>query len=390
MQTVDVLIIGGGAAGLFCAWECGQRGRKTLVLDHSKKLARKVRISGGGKCNFTNMDISHENYHCENPHFVKSALARFSQWEMISLVSEAGINYEERDHGRLFFTTSSMDLVHLLENNCRQNGVEFSLGEQITSITKKDDLFTVKTDQSTISASSVVIATGGPSWPKAGATDFGQNIGKQFGLKVLPMRPALVPLTAKGRDLKRCNGLTGNSQTVTISAGGRSFTDQLLFTHRGLSGPAALQGSLFMKTKEPLVINLLPEINFQNWIEENRSSNTLTRNLLGRILPKKLPALFFPEKLMEAPFCELSNDDIQYIEKELTHWEFTPAGTEGMAKAEVAVGGVDTNGISSKTMEAREVSGLYFIGEVLDVAGMLGGYNLHWAWASGHAAGQFA
>lgn len=383
----DVIVIGGGAAGLFCAIEAGKRGRKTLVIEHNAEVGRKIIISGGGRCNFTNTGTSPENFISENPHFAKSALARCTPGDFVGLVRRHGIDYYEKKLGQLFCRSSSRQIVEMLVAECRRAGVAVRTGVSVESV-KKDDRFVVGTSTGEISAASLVIATGGLSFPKVGATDFGYRIAKQFGLKMTPTRPSLVPLVFhNGQGFSK---LAGVSVDAVVSAGGHSFRENMLFTHRGLSGPAILQISNYWDKREPVSIDLMPGENAAARIEQERRSRQLLDNFLARFLPARFAETFISAHLPNKPLNELSNKEIERIGGLLNDWQVRFGETEGWHKAEVTLGGVSTAELSSQTMESKGVSGLYFIGEVVDVTGWLGGYNFQWAWASGRAAGQAA
>ncbi len=388
-QDKDVIIIGAGAAGLFCAAGCGRRGRSVLVLDHGKRPASKVLISGGGRCNFTNLDMHAGRYLSRNPHFCKSALARFTPRDICALLEKHGIAYREKGPGQLFCARSSRDIAALLERECREAGADVRPGCRVTDIMREED-FVVATDQGTFRSRSLVIATGGLSYANLGATGFGHGIARSFGLNVVPPRPALVPFVLVERDRRVFGGLAGVSLTSVLRCAGRSFRGSLLFTHKGLSGPAALDASLYWEAGMQLVVDLLPDTDILGIFAERRRSRVLMQNLLAEHLPKRLAQAWCAHRLVPKPLDQTSDRDLREIASGLRSWEVTPKGTEGYATAEVTAGGVDTDELSSRTMESKKVAGLYFIGEVVDVTGELGGYNLHWAWASGHAAGQAA
>jgi predicted Rossmann fold flavoprotein len=385
----DVIIIGAGASGLFCAIECGKRGRSVLVLDHAGCVGSKVLVSGGGRCNFTNLHVTAEHYFSSNPHFCRSALARFTPQDMLSLLKRHEIAYYEKEAGQLFCVRSSREIVEMLRNECRSAGVEVEPACRIDGISKKET-FVVDTNRETFLSDSLVVATGGLSYPDLGASPLGHELAVQFGLKLTGLKPALVPFTFSAHDRKAFQDLAGISLDASVSCGGRRFPGSILFTHRGLSGPAVLQASTYWNKGERIVIDLLPNAEFAVHFAAERRSRMELHTLLGQYFPRRFAetwcGLFVPSK----PIIQYSEKELKSIEHLLHTWVVTPSGTEGYSRAEVTAGGVDTEGISSKTMEAKKVQGLYFIGEVLDVTGHLGGYNLHWAWASGHAAGQFA
>jgi predicted Rossmann fold flavoprotein len=385
----DVIILGAGASGLFCAMECGKRGRSVLVLDHSARAGSKVLVSGGGRCNFTNLYVSADHYLSANPHFCRSALARFTSQDMLALLKSHKIAYYEKEAGQLFCVRSSREIVALLGNECRSAGVELKLACRISGVSK-EETFVIATDQGTFLSDSLVVATGGLSYPELGASGLGHALALQFGLKLTGLKPALVPFTFSAHDRKTFQELAGISLDASVICGGRRFRGSILFTHRGLSGPAVLQASSYWNKGDRISIDLLPDRDVAALFAVERGSRMELRTLLGQRFPRRFAEtwcdLFVPSK----PLVQYSDKELKSIEDLLHAWVVTPNGTEGYSRAEVTAGGVDTEGISSKTMEAKKVRGLYFIGEVLDVTGQLGGYNLHWAWASGHAAGQFA
>ncbi|MBG0791688.1 MAG: aminoacetone oxidase family FAD-binding enzyme [Desulfovibrionaceae bacterium] len=386
MNGYDVIILGAGASGLWCALAAARRGRTVAVLDHGPKTARKVRVSGGGMCNFTNLDASPAHYICGNPHFVKSALARLSPWDVVGFLAEDGVTYEERDHGQLFTNEGAGKVAGALTDRCRKAGATILLGRDIRSVAGTGP-FIVECGGETLTATKLVIALGGPSWPQIGASNLGFHLARQFGLKTVPTRPGLVPFVFPKSSCQLCADMAGNSLPAAVETNGMRFTDPLLFTHRGISGPAVLQASSHWRENQPVTIDFLPSQPLPDLIEQNRSSNIQLRNLLGRVLPKRLPGLLLPAALAETPTSQVSKRQIRDAEDRIHRFTIVPSGTEGFAKAEVCVGGVDTDQISSKTMEAKSVPGLHVIGETLDVTGHLGGFNLHWAFASGEACG---
>lgn len=385
-KTFDVIILGGGASGLYCAMHAARRGVKVAVVDHGKKLARKVRVAGGGKCNFTNLSVEPENYICSNPHFVKSALARHTQWDVISFFAEHGISYEEREHGQLFTVEGAGRLAGVLIDECTRLGVTL-LAERSIEQVDGSGPFRVRTHGEWLTGEKVVIALGGPSWPQVGATDLGFRLAAQFGLPVVRPRPGLVGLNFPKKRRAMCVDLSGNSLPVTITLGQVAFTDPLLFTHAGISGPAVLQISSHWSEGETLAIDFLPGRSIVDDLEEARTSNTQLKTFLGRILPKRLVAHLVDPALGATPTSQLRREQADIVEERVHRFRVTPASTAGYDKAEVTVGGIDTDHISSKTFEARDVPGLHVIGEALDVTGHLGGYNLQWAFASGAACG---
>jgi predicted Rossmann fold flavoprotein len=385
----DVIVIGAGASGLMCAAECGKRGRSVLVLDHAERMGSKILISGGGRCNFTNLHVTAGHYLSENPHFCKSALARFTPQDMLSLVRKEGIPYYEKEAGQLFCVKSSRDILAMLRRECDRAAVETLLACRVREI-QKTGPFLVATDQGTFQSASLVIATGGLSYPGLGASGFGHNIARQFGHRVTEVKPALVPFAFSGRDQKVFRDLAGISLDSAVECGGSRFRGNLLFTHRGVSGPAILQASLYWKHGDPLLIDLLPEIDLPAAFNAKRQSTMEMHTLLNQFFPKRLAQTWCELYVTSKPIVQYSDRELLLIANQLHSWMIRPSATEGYKSAEVTAGGVDTVELSSKTMESKKAPGLYFIGEVLDVTGYLGGYNLHWAWASGHAAGQYA
>ncbi|MDL5168688.1 NAD(P)/FAD-dependent oxidoreductase [Proteus faecis] len=392
MGSYDTVIIGAGAAGLFCASLAGQAGLSVLVLDNGKKAGRKILMSGGGRCNFTNMYIEPSAYLSENPHFCKSALARYTQWDFIELVQKHNIAYHEKTLGQLFCDDSAQQIVDLLLTECQKGKVSVRLRSEITQIEKTDVGFTIFVDGKTITTSSVVIASGGLSMPGLGATPFGYKVAEQFGLSVLPTRAGLVPFTLHKPQLEQLSQLSGVAISAIVTAkNGTSFKENILFTHRGLSGPAILQISSYWQPGEYVSINLLPNIDLENLLQEKRQEhpNQLLKNTLSRLLPKRFIEIMIEnQQLPDVSLTQLSNERITQVATLLQEWQVQPNGTEGYRTAEVTLGGVDTRALSSKTMEATKVKGLYFIGEVVDVTGWLGGYNFQWAWSSAYACAQ--
>ncbi|MBB1476994.1 NAD(P)/FAD-dependent oxidoreductase [Shewanella sp. SG41-3] len=390
MKHHDVIIIGAGAAGLMCAATAGYRGRDVLVLDNAKQAGKKILISGGGRCNFTNQKVEPHQFICDNPHFVKSALARYRSSDFIDLVERHGIEYHERDHGQLFCNDSAKDIVTMLMTECEWAGVKVQLRTEILSVNKTDTGFTLSTSNGDFSCGSLVIATGGLSMPKLGATPYGYKLAEQFGLKVLPTSAGLVPFTWHAEQKVRFEPLSGIAVPTTITAqDGTQFSEALLFTHRGLSGPAVLQISNYWQPGEAISINLLPGENALDKIEfalKHHPKQSL-RNTLSQWLPKRLVDARFEESLLDKALNQLGHGEREKLANELNNWSIIMNGTEGYRTAEVTLGGVDSNELSSKTMQANKVPGLYFIGEVMDVSGWLGGFNFQWAWSSGVAAG---
>ncbi|MDQ2192644.1 MULTISPECIES: NAD(P)/FAD-dependent oxidoreductase [Vibrio] len=392
-EQVDVIVIGAGAAGLMCAAQAAQRGRQVLVMDHAKKPGRKILISGGGRCNFTNYDVSAANYLCRNPHFVKSALSQYSNWDFISLVSKHGIAFEEREHGQLFCVDSAKEIVNLLLTECDQPTLKQRYQVDIQTISQTADGFVLQTSQGTWQCQSLVIATGGLSMPKLGATPFGYKVAEQFAIPVLPTCAGLVPFTLHVADKEALSELSGIALPVEILARcGTSFKEALLFTHRGLSGPAVLQISSYWQPGQTLSINLLPNVDVDHALAEAREQhpNQTLKTTLSRLLPKRLVEVLIERGLLvDKPMKQLTPTVLKQTAQALQEWQIVPNGTEGYRTAEVTLGGVDTDWLSSKTMECKTVPGLFFVGEVMDVTGWLGGYNFQWAWSSGYVAGQW-
>jgi predicted Rossmann fold flavoprotein len=384
-RSFDAIIVGGGAAGLMCAIEAGKRGRRVAVLEHADRLGRKILISGGGRCNFTNLHCTPENFLSSNPHFVKSALALYTPEDFIALVEKHKIAYHEKTLGQLFCDGSARDILTMLEAECREAGVAVFLNSKI-QLVEKPDQFIVRAPDEEFVAPALAVATGGLSIPKMGATSFGYDLARQFGIAVCEPRPALVPLTLAGEDRARCCGLAGVSAEVIASCGGASFREKMLITHRGLSGPSILQISSYWKTGGTIRIDLAPGKNVTVAFQDPK----IQRNLktLRTELRKALP-LRFSDRWLEfhAP-AAWTNTALAEFERSLHDWRLSPVGTEGYEKAEVTAGGVDTGELSARTMECRRVPGLFFVGEVVDVTGHLGGFNFQWAWASGAAAGR--
>jgi len=387
MKQFDAIILGAGASGLFCALRAARRGLAVALVDHSARPAAKLRISGGGKGNFTNVLLGPENYLCANPHFVKSALARLTPWDVIDFFTLNGVTYEERDQGKLFTLEGAPRLAGALMDQCKKAGAQFFLGQPIESVNGPAP-FRVAVGGAELTAEKLVIALGGPSWPKAGGSDLGFRLAQQFGLALVPTRPGLVGLALPKRLHPLCRDLAGNALPAAVSTGNVRFADALLFTHTGISGPAVLQASSHWRPGQPVTIDFLPGTPIAELVEANRTSNILFRNLLGRVLPKRLPAHLVDPKTGDTPASQLSREQIESAAGKIHAFTCTPAGTEGYDKAEVTVGGVDTAQISSKTFEAKTTPGLHIIGETLDVTGHLGGFNLHWAFASGAACGE--
>ena len=387
----DVVVLGGGAAGLMCAAEAGKRGRSVLVIEHNAGIGRKILISGGGRCNFTNTDIAPSNFISDNPHFAKSALARYGPGDFIRLVEKHRIPFHEKKLGQLFCDRSAQDILSMLESECCAAGVLIASGTRVEGVAANGSRFRLQTSGGAVGASSLVIATGGLSIPKMGATDFGYKLARQFNLSIRAPRPALVPLQFGSEDRTRFHNLQGVSTAVTASVAGRRFSEAMLFTHSGLSGPAILQASTYWLPGEVITIDLMPGIDFAGLLAERRSSCDAAeiRTIAGRILPARLAARWFELLGISGSVCGISDRTIEQVSSSLHNWNFKPSATEGFTKAEVTAGGIETAGLSSKTFESRQVPGLYCIGEVVDVTGHLGGFNFQWAWSSGWAAGQY-
>jgi predicted Rossmann fold flavoprotein len=385
----DVIILGAGAAGLMCAIEAGKRGRSVVVLERNKRIGEKIRISGGGRCNFTNRVTEHEHYISENPHFCKSALARFTPEIFISLVDKHGIAYHEKTLGQLFCDGSSLEIINMLEQECRDSGVRIVADCPISDV-RKSDRFVVTTGKGEFESGSLVIATGGLSIPKLGATDFGYRLARQFGLKITETTPGLVPITFGKENVTFFKALSGVSHEAVVSCQGEAFRENILFTHRGLSGPAILQVSSYWNRGSPISINLSPDVDLHEFLTDKHRVGRELSTALSEILPRRLAKLLCERYAWVKPASHYSIKELSSISAQLHDWKLEPDGTEGYSKAEVTRGGVDTKELSSKTMEARNVPGLFVIGEVVDVTGHLGGYNFQWAWASGFVAGQYA
>lgn len=388
----DAIIIGAGAAGLMCAIEAGKRGRRVWLIDHSSKTAEKIRISGGGRCNFTNINTKPESFLSTNPHFCKSALSQYTHNDFIALVEKHGIAYHEKKLGQLFCDGSATQIIEMLLDECKSAGVRVTMETTANAIEQQDGGgYLVKTNHGNHVCTSLVIATGGLSIPKIGATRFGYDIAKQFGLKVLETYPALVPFTFQTQILERCKSLSGLSVEATISCGKTTFSEGLLFTHRGLSGPSILQISSYWREGDEITVNLAPDTDmlafFKNRRDENPKQDIETA--LSHVLPKRLAESICEDVKIVGRLAELPNAKLETLAAAVNDWRIKPAGTEGYRTAEVTLRGVDTNELSSKTMESKKQPALYFIGEVVDVTGHLGGYNFQWAWSSGFAAGQY-
>jgi predicted Rossmann fold flavoprotein len=391
MKT-DVIIIGSGAAGLMCALQAGQRGRSVVLLDHAKKLAEKIRISGGGYCNFTNLNTKPENFISGNPNFCRSALARYTPQDFITLLQKHNIGYHEKTLGQLFCNDESEAIIVMLREECDAAGVKRFMSCEIEKI-EHDKKYHVSTSRGEFEAKSLVIATGGLSIPKTGATPFGYHVAEQFGIPIAKLKPGLVPLSFAPDDWKPYADLTGVSLDVSVSFGKHSFRENMLVTHRGLSGPAILQISSYWQHGQPLHIDLLPDCDMARLLDEQKGSKKLLSNYLVQWFPKSFAEVWCAQltehqHIENKPLNQYNDKQRKQIAAILHDWQVVPSGTLGYTKAEVTCGGIDTRALSSKTMECNDVPGLYFIGEVVDVTGQLGGHNFQWAWASGYAAGQ--
>jgi predicted Rossmann fold flavoprotein len=391
MRVFDLVVIGAGAAGLMCALTAGQRGKSVLVIDRANKVGKKILMSGGGRCNFTNLDVQPNNFISQNPHYCKSALSRYTQWDFIALVNKYDIAYHEREHGQLFCDDSAKDILSMLLQECREAKVQILDSCEVGAVSHSEK-FELDTSDGLIAAQSLVIATGALSIPTLGGSGFGYELAKQFGMKVLPLRAGLVPFTFSDNTKELCVRLSGNAIAVIATVGRISFTENMLFTHRGLSGPAILQISNYWQEGQIVSINLLPDADMQEvlLVAKQTQGKTLLRTVLAKLLPKalvvELQALWW-QQYEETLLAEIPDKLLKTVAEKLNSWELKPSGTEGYRTAEVTLGGVDTNDLSSKDMQSQKQPGLYFIGEVVDVSGHLGGFNFQWAWASGYAAG---
>jgi predicted Rossmann fold flavoprotein len=405
MKKAEVIIIGGGAAGLMCAIEAGKRDRKVIILEHANKIGKKILMSGGGRCNFTNYNITPENYLSHNKHFCKSALSRYTQWDFIALVKKHHVPFHEKTLGQLFCDNKSKDILDMLLDECKQVGVAILLETQIKNLDKivtdshhndaneknnAQQNFIINTNKGDFQCQSLVVASGGLSIPTMGATPFGYKIAEQFGIKVWPTRAGLVPLTLHSNDKESLSALSGIAIDSLVKNKNKSFRENILFTHRGLSGPAILQISSYWHPGEEIIINLLPDTNLADQLKylQQHASQKQLNSVLSELLTKRVIEVFVADDAARKKLQFLSHKDIEQIAAKFNAWHLKPNGTEGYRTAEVTLGGVDCHAISSKTMEAKNVRGLYFIGEVLDIAGWLGGFNFQWAWSSGWAAGQ--
>jgi predicted Rossmann fold flavoprotein len=392
-RRFDVVVIGAGAAGMMCAATAGQRGRRVLLIDHYAKVGEKIRISGGGRCNFTNLHATHRDFISADPAFCRSALERYTPRDFIALVESHRIAWHEKTLGQLFCDRSSLEVIEMLRAECAKGRVEWWQPCEVRDVRHDGDAFRVETPRAPAAAGSLVIATGGLSVPKIGATPFAYKVAGQFGLAVVPPKPALVPLAFEPRFLERFSELSGISADVEASCAGGRFREGMLFTHRGLSGPAILQVSSYWqqaRAAEPIRVNLLPDVDVSEWLASQRRSRALLSTLLAGRLPKRMAQRWCAALGLEMTMAEMSDEELARAVDSLTQWKLQPSGTLGYNKAEVTLGGIDTRGLSPDTMEARTVRGLYFIGEGVDVTGHLGGFNFQWAWSSARAAGSFA
>lgn len=384
----DVIVIGGGAAGLFCALTAGHRGRSVLLIEHADKVGKKILISGGGRCNFTNLHTAPDNFLCRNPNFHKSALARFTPNDFIELVERHKIAYHEKKLGQLFCDGSSQQIVQMLLEEGRRARVEIRINCKVQSVDKASNAFVVETNQGRFESESLVVATGGLSIPKMGATDFGHRLARQFGLRVIQTKPALVPFTLAEKDRNVFGPISGISVDALVRLRGQQFRENILVTHQGLSGPAILQISTYWNSGEAIEVDLLPDGNAEELLASERDSLKEMKTLLGQYWPQRFAQAWTQIHTGSKPLRQYSSKELSGVAEQIHHWRITPSGSEGYRKAEVTAGGVDTDELSSKTLDSRRVPGLHFIGEVVDVTGWLGGYNFQWAWASGFAAGQ--
>ena len=389
----DVIVVGGGAAGLMCALTAGHRGRKVLVIDHANKVGKKILMSGGGRCNFTNLHATPKNFLSENSHFCKSALSRYTQWDFIDLVEKHHVEYQEKKHGQLFCVNKAKDILNILLTECKQAGVRIETSMSVDKIVF-DNIYNLSTNKYFVSCDSLVIASGGLSIPRMGATGFGYQIAKQFGHEILDTSAGLVPFVLTEKLQKQFESLSGISASVSVTCNNTTFVEDILFTHRGLSGPAILQISSYWNPGDSISINLFPDLDLEKDLKDLRqnSKTQLLKNYLTTNLSKQLVEILcvnYLQEVSEKRIAELSNTDIDFIAQQLESWAIKPSSTEGYRTAEVTLGGVNTDEVSSKTFESSKQQNLYFIGEVLDVTGWLGGFNFQWAWASGYAAGQY-
>jgi predicted Rossmann fold flavoprotein len=392
MKQVDVIVLGAGAAGMMAAIEAGRRGRRVLVVDHAAKAGEKIRISGGGRCNFTNLGIAADRFLSKNPRFALSALKRFTQWDFMARLDAAGIGWHEKTLGQLFCDGSAKEVVALLLADLARAGAELWLSCALGAVRRAGVGFTVETARGPVRAASVIVATGGKSIPKMGATGFGYQLAESFGLPLVETRPALVPLTFAEQDLRWITPLAGVALPAHVSCGRVGFDEAVLFTHRGLSGPAILQISSYWREGQAVALDLCPGVDVAAALRQAKQDNgrALLRSHLARLVPEKLARRIEADLGFEAPMGTLSNAALEQVAARMRHWQLVPVGSEGYRTAEVTLGGVDTDALDARTLQAKGVPGLYFVGEVVDVTGWLGGYNFQWAWSSGWAAGQVA
>jgi len=389
MRKFDVVIIGAGAAGMMCAIQAGRRGRSVLLVDHAKSAGDKIRISGGGKCNFTNLDVSYNNFLSKNPRFAASCLSRYTQWDFIAWVAENNIPYHEKTLGQLFCDNSAKDILAMLHNAMHAAGVTLELNTSVNSITKSD-VFELGLSSGKVSAGSLVVATGGKSIPKMGATGFGYQVAEQFGLPIVETRPGLVPLTFAHQELEPIKAMAGTSVQASVTCNKTSFAEGLLFTHRGLSGPSILQISSYWREGDEISVNLNTGKSVLGALKDQRqkSGRQAIHNALGKLLPAAVANFTTQQAGITGNLADQSDIALETLSDAVHDWRIKPVGSEGYRTAEVTLGGVDTDALDARTLEAKSVEGLYFIGEVVDVTGWLGGYNFQWAWSSGWAAGQ--
>jgi len=392
LETVDIVAIGAGAAGMMCAIEAAKRGRSVLVVDHAKAAGEKIRISGGGRCNFTNLHASPKNYLSQNPHFCISAMSRYTQRDFIALVERHRIAYHEKTLGQLFCDGSALQIIEMLLGEMKRHGARLKLGCSVSSVEKSAHGFTLQLTDGPVRCRSLVVACGGKSIPKMGATSFGYDIATQFGLRIVETRPALVPLTFEPNTLERLKPLAGVAVDAVVSCGKTKFAEAMLFTHRGISGPSILQISSYWREGDEIRLAMLPETDIFEALREQRKQNgkQALQTALALYLPRKLAQTIAEEIGVTGHLADMSDKMFRRVEAVINDWRIKPAGSEGYRTAEVTLGGVDTRDLDSKTMEAKSVPGLFFIGEVVDVTGWLGGYNFQWAWSSGWVAGQAA
>jgi predicted Rossmann fold flavoprotein len=389
MESFDAAIVGAGAAGLMCAMTAGHRGRRVLLLEHNEQAGAKILISGGGRCNFTNLEIAPERFLSANPHFCKSALSRYTQHDFIGLVERHRIRYHEKTLGQLFCDGSAREILAMLLAECAAAGVDLRTGHRVTEITRADR-FRIETNKGSFDAATLVIATGGLSIPKMGATGFAYDMARRFDLEVIEPRPGLVPLKFTGETLDLCKNLTGVSADAIVSCGRDSFRENILFTHRGLSGPAILQISSYWREGETVSLNLAPSLDIESFLADRKRTRPKAelKTVLAEVLPTRLAHALADPAVSEISIANVPDRDLSELSNRLKRWQLKPSGSEGWPKAEVTVCGIDTSALSSKTMEARGVPGLFAIGEAIDVTGWLGGYNFQWAWSSGWCAGN--